>query len=280
MENYDALMSHLNLRLQFIEALNNEPLDGYSKSIRECQTALDTLKKHKIADGDYDEDKEITFYKKVKVPILSKLLYFVKMYNIEVRRPYGVHKTLIRYYKKEMMKLQKYLDENHQFYRYYRSGSTHLDAIYFTQNSTNLECYPESVLFYTETDFSTSHDAILATIMAYENILFDLQSEVESIERNKSGQNKARAKKMQWQANKNDLVELIYALHASGAVGPNTISLKNLTDAFGELFNVELGNVSRTFLELIERSQPTKFMDALKCNLQSKMQKVDEKKVK
>ncbi len=279
MENYDAMMTHLNVRLQFIEALSGDTLEGFSKSIQECQDTLKQIRNLKNARPINGQLEEIEFYKKIKVPTLSKLLYFVKMYNIEVKRPYGSNKTLMRYYKREIANLQTYLNENHQFYRYYRSGSTHLDNLYFTQNNSDLKLYPESVLYYAESEFSTSHDAILAMLIANENVIFQLQTEIETLKGNRENQTKDRVKQLQWQANKNDLVELIYALHATGAIGPSTISLKNLTYAFADLFNVELGNISRTFLELIGRSNQTKFMDSLKCNLQSKMQKVDEKRV-
>lgn len=278
MEVYDQIIYQLDSTLETIEAANEDKLEVYSKSIRESKQALDALRNRKEILGLQSQEREIDFFKNKKANVLSKLLYFVKLHNIELSKPNGSENALIQYYKKRIQKLQKFIDNNREFYRYYRTNSTHFDKEYYTHNKElDLKAFPETVQFYSDSTFSTSHDAMLATIMAHEDLIFQLHDEIQTLKSHATGHSKQEVKMLKWHANKNDLVELIYALHATGAIGPTHISLRKITDAFGHLFNIELGNVSRTFLELTERSQQTKFLDSLRENLRMKMQKSDEK---
>jgi len=83
--------------------------------------------------------------------------------------------------------------------------------------------------------------------------------------------------KLFWTANKTDLIELIYALHSSGAVNSGTADIKEMASAREQLFNIELGDYYRTFLEIRSRKiNQTKFIDKLKESLAHKMLESDD----
>lgn len=80
-----------------------------------------------------------------------------------------------------------------------------------------------------------------------------------------------------WTANKTDLVELIYALHTTGAINSGTADIKEMASVCERLFNIELGDYYRTYLEIRSRKiNQTKFLDKLKESLIVRMEKADE----
>ena len=83
--------------------------------------------------------------------------------------------------------------------------------------------------------------------------------------------------KLFWTGNKTDLIELIYALHSSGAVNSGTADIKEMASACEQMFNIDLGDYYRTFLEIRSRKMnQTKFIDKLKNSLENKMLDSDE----
>ena len=86
----------------------------------------------------------------------------------------------------------------------------------------------------------------------------------------------ANGDRLSWTASKTDLIELIYALQASGAIKSGTAGIKEMASACESIFDLNLGNVYRTFLEIRERKiDLTKFIDRLKSALLQRMEETD-----
>jgi len=70
-----------------------------------------------------------------------------------------------------------------------------------------------------------------------------------------------------WTASKTDLVELIYALDAVKCINHGNINLKALTSYLENVFNINIGDIYRIYLEIRERKgNRTQFLDRLKDN--------------
>ena len=81
-----------------------------------------------------------------------------------------------------------------------------------------------------------------------------------------------------WTGAKTDLVELIYALHAVGAFNNATPDLRKIVEAFELIFNVNLGNYSRTFLSIrIRKTGQTAFLDQLQQRLMQRINEMEER---
>ena len=86
----------------------------------------------------------------------------------------------------------------------------------------------------------------------------------------------SNGERLGWTASKTDLIELIYALQASGAIKSGTAGIKEMACACEDIFELKLGNVYRTFLEIRERKiDQTKFIDRLKATLLRRMEETD-----
>ena len=76
-------------------------------------------------------------------------------------------------------------------------------------------------------------------------------------------------RKLEWTFSKAALTELIYALKATGVFNDGKADLKTIVRYFEKVFSVELGNVSRTHQELLNRkSSQTIFLDELKQKME------------
>jgi hypothetical protein len=53
-----------------------------------------------------------------------------------------------------------------------------------------------------------------------------------------------------WTDSKSALVELIYAVHTAHSVNQGNIDIKILAAKFGKMFNMDTGDIYRTFLEI------------------------------
>ena len=81
---------------------------------------------------------------------------------------------------------------------------------------------------------------------------------------------------LSWAASKTDLIELIYALKVSGSINGGDSQIKQLTDVFGKLFNVDLGNYYKTYADIKNRNkEQTKFLLKLTSNLTEKLELED-----
>lgn len=70
-----------------------------------------------------------------KTQVFSKLIYYRKVYNIEMMRPNGQDCVLKNYFINELNQLENFYNKNIDFYKYYRSGSTHLDKYFFWEEN-------------------------------------------------------------------------------------------------------------------------------------------------
>jgi hypothetical protein len=81
-----------------------------------------------------------------------------------------------------------------------------------------------------------------------------------------------------WTLSKTDLIELIYALHSGGAFNKGTASIAQITRFFEQVLQIQLGNTSMTFQEILRRKDSTAFLDRLKIKLDDHITNIDEKK--
>lgn len=81
--------------------------------------------------------------------------------------------------------------------------------------------------------------------------------------------------KLTWTDNKSALIELIYALYYNASFNNGKADIIEISRYFEIVFNIDLGDVYRTFLELKNRNARTKFISNLNDILQKKMKEGD-----
>lgn len=249
------------------------------------ESKLDKLKRFIVQSDFKTEDEEILFFKEIKPKIVSKLIYYMSVHKIEINRPKGSCSTIETYLLTELDLLKHFFDCNIEMYHYYRTGGTHFDKIYFLRNRDadipmNIAC------FYFERDvrFSTVYDYKIAKIMANDLLELYIKSQLIKLKKDTEIEHEVSTglkTRETWTASKTDLAELIYALDTVKCINHGNINLKALASYVEDVFNVNIGDIYRIYLEFRERKgSRTLFLDRLKDNLTERMIKADSDKKK
>ncbi|MBP1638879.1 MAG: RteC protein [Bacteroidetes bacterium] len=271
------LNKDLHIQLQAIDLEESDNIRKAQKSVTYIKNALTQLKAFCVQYTFTDEAEEIHFFKKSKPELFSKLIYYVKIFNIESRRPTGSQEIQEDYLKHELEKLTFFFSNHLEFYQYHRMNSTYLDDRYFVRGKEDIHLFQDSLMFYVDPDFSTSHDFAVAKILAHDRLEVYLNRELEALSIKNSNPNWGQLgycnnTSLQWTDSKTALVELIYALYAMGSINNGRSEIRELAAFFEQAFNIRLSDIYRTYLEIKIRSTPTKFIDSLKTALLHKME--------
>lgn len=276
-EFVDKLHKEIRKKVERIEAEDTSVLKKALEASHVLGDAFDRLKEHIIAYQFKDEEEEIKFFKEIKPRLFCPLIYYRKLYNIEMNRPVGSVEAQKEYLNAELRAINKYTQKRLDFIRYYRSGATHLDSLYFLRGQTDTEQYLETFYYELDPQFSTNCDFKVAKILSNDMLSVYLMSEIEALE---SGHRRGFPMpdvRLTWQDSKTDLIELIYLLDSKGCFG--NVPLTELANYIANVFNTQIdSNLSRTFCDMKIRNNPTPWIDKAKEALLERMQTWRRKK--
>lgn len=251
-------------------------LDEALKMISYLQEVLTSLKASVVKEGFESEWEEINFFRNVKPGILGKLIYYNKVYRIECACPRGSVKIYRNYFSNQIKELKQEFEEhifNSEFYRYYRSGRNDRDQTFFRLGNINLYDGLNSFVFEIDHHFSTYYDYKVARIIANDLLQNYLHLKIDSIE-DSNFKDEEATKDIFWTSSKNALVELIYAMYASGAVSHGKVGIRKLSMVAQIVFSVSLGDLHHAFHRMKTRAgSRTAFLDHLKISLEEYMDK-------
>lgn len=265
------LKKEIDAKLEEIESSEISAITKSLKASRMLADAFNRLKTFILSYTFTDEEEEIMFFKEIKPKLCYRLIYYRKVYNIEMNRPAGVEKQK-EYLCEKLDEINKYNSKRLDFIRYYRSGSTHLDSLYFVRGKTDPEQYLETFYYELDSNFSTNCDFKVAKILANDLLSAYLMNEIELLNDNGISIRSFNfpATKKTWKGSKAELQEQIYSWDSAGMFGD--VPLTQLFDYIQNVFNIELdSNISRTFSDLKIRNTPTPFLDKLKDALLRRM---------
>ena len=276
-----TILENYKEEIKVVEESNLDDFNNVEKGISISRQYLQQLRICVRENEFVDKQNEIIFFKKHKPYVYSRLKFYAKLYNFLINRPAGTIKSQQDFIDSEINRLQESNRRNIDFIKYYREGSELLDEFYFLRGKDKISLVSNTSHFYTDAEFSTSHDNAIAKIMAYDLLISHYSEELNNLRGLSYGiPNKLNAlsngERLGWTASKTDLIELIYALQASGAIKSGTAGIKEMACACEDIFELKLGNVYRTFLEIRERKiDQTKFIDRLKATLLRRMEETD-----
>jgi RteC protein len=270
------LNKDLNVQLQKIELEETNLIFKAQKSIVCLNSVLIKLRTFILNYTFKDEDEEIMFFKVIKPGIVSQLIYYVKINNIERKKPMGSIEKKQNHFRFELEKLTLFFNGHLEFYGYYRMNSTFLDDILFVKGREDIHFHIDNPLIYIDPDFSTSMDYMVAEIIANDRLEVFLKTELDALTINDSNPNWGQIGiqgniSLEWTDDKSSLVELIYALDAIGSLNNGKCNISILTAFFEQNFNVRLTDVYRTYIDIKGRDTPTKYLDKMRTALRHRM---------
>ncbi|MFD2586053.1 RteC domain-containing protein [Croceitalea marina] len=277
---YQKLLTEFEARLEKLENGQGDILFKAEKGIVLAEKYIKKLHLEIEKKPFTTQECEIHFFKHVKPQIFSKLIYYGKLFNIESKRPRGNNTSQIKYLKHQIDKLQTFFNDNLEFYNYYRRGAKSLDEHYFVRGNRDLRLPLDSFHFFIDDQFSTCQDGTVSTIMAFDMLIVYLQGEVDYLDKiieTPENMPIQKPSNLFWTGSKTDLIELLYALHASSSINSGTVDIKELASHFEHFYNIDLGNYYHTFIEIRSRkTSRTKFLDKLIEMLNQRMESLDE----
>lgn len=211
-----------------------------------------------VKEGFKEGTEEIDFFKNIKPQILGKLIYYNKVFRIESSCPVNNGKMYHAFFSNELEELkEEYKDHicNSDFYRYYRSRRTDRDSEYFMLGKINYHNGLNSFVFEIDSSFSTYYDYKIARIIANELLYSYLLAKTNPDQKiDFILQNPESVREIFWTGSKNALIELIYALHASGTISHGKIGIRKISLAFHILFRIPLGDIHHAFHRMKDRA--------------------------
>ncbi len=249
------IIAELNTSIQAGEIEMSDVIRDAPPLILLMESAFEQLK---IIVSDYQfesKEEEIHFFKFTKPILFSKLIYYRKLYYLELKRPIGCYNKIRSFLEKEQYRINYFFEKNADFIQYYRSGKTVLDEYYFLRGRGEFELNLECFYFERDPKFSTNFDFKVAKLLAGDMMVAYINSEYARLiqeENNTESINGIRSNE-KWTDKKNSLGEIIYGIDTLASVNNGNIEIKVLAAMFGKMFNIDMGDIYRIYLEIRER---------------------------
>jgi len=206
---------------------------------------------------------EVHFFKELKPLFIAQFIYHSRVLSIEAKKPSAGQYVLKEYYEYELRDLNTLTDKFPDFYEYYRRKATYLDQKYFVRQQFDIKAPLDANRYNFDEKFTTSHDGLVAQILAGDRLEKYLLSAAYSQEGHYL-QKFTDKSPLKWTASKSALVELLYALHLTHCFNGGTTDLSETVRIIEKTFNMDLGNFYKTLHEIKNRKTGrTKFLMAL-----------------
>lgn len=242
-------------------------IEKYEQALMEIDQAIREIKTLIGAADLLSVPEEVYFFKELKPLFIAQFIYYSKVLEIEVAKPNAGQHILKEYYEYELQHLKSFVDDYSDFYEYYRRKATYLDEKYFVRHQFDFKMTINSQLYNYDAGFTTSHDHLIAQIMANDRLERYLLQSIYHLE-GYFFEKFSDKSPLKWTASKSALVELLYALHGMQCFNGGNIEVSEIARFIEKSFNIDLGNFYKTFHEIKNRKTGrTKFLQALNESL-------------
>lgn len=255
-KRYAKIIGDLEKDLKKVDLTNQDAIIKAEKSIAIIDASINELRKFVTANPFNSKQDEIDFFKTMKPEIVSKLIYFVSIFDIERKRPKGGAEEKIKYFDAKIKKFQDYYNDNNGFYQYFKGGETYSDKLYFLRKNKTIRIHIDCYGSYMGDDFSANLDTTYAKFRGYKLAIEYFQNEIEKLSENPNEHQKqpnANLPKLTWTGSKVGAVETVYFLHASEVFNHGKATIKEVADKFQSAFNIDLGDYYHSFSEMKKR---------------------------
>lgn len=124
-------------------------------------------------------NEEIDFFRNIKPLFLSEIEYLGYVSFAELSKEKETDSNeLEKFWNNEALRMEKFINANKSFYDYYKSGSSENDEIYFTRINSDLSNFLKAKPYDLDSNASTSHDYLVASILALEKYQTYLKQQI------------------------------------------------------------------------------------------------------
>lgn len=250
-------------------------LDDRDISLADCESAIQICHRHLLellevskSHSFASEKEEIRFFKEIQSGVYGHLIFFKQVSSVLLDGALTKSPLPKKQLKKALASSRKAIKQNKDFYHYILLDKNYLDDKYF-RRSASKHGQPNTTFLF-DPKCTTPHCLLLGEIIGYR--LFSKYLTKQSENKYQPVLHE-RARSLKWTGKKVDLIELVYALHASGVFNHGNASIRTIADSLQEQFGCPIGDIYRSYTDLRYRKKSrTKFLEQLTVKLSEKME--------
>jgi len=232
--------------------------------------SIEEIKQKLITHRFQSEDEEIHYFKSILPATLSLYIYYSDRIEWDRIRMQGSPECRYAFTDRMYSQAENFRSVHKDFYEYCRDGKTHLDRFYFLRDSPGNRDRVYSLRSIIDPCSPTIHSEMMAMLIAYSKLEHELKMDVA--ENNRTSSSKTGKSQLRWTGKQIDLIELGYGLKETGSLNNGKASLKDIFDFFEESFEINLGNTSRLFQDIIGRKTGnTIYLDLMRVKLHQRI---------
>ncbi len=258
------LFNELDKKITEIEKENQDILERSDACMRLCQSYVEKIKASVQEYGFADKAAEISFFKQHKPRFLGLQIFHFRVFNFHRDMPVGHFADIEKHIKEEYNRITGFFADNNDFFKYIKVKHDFADEKYFLRCEADYRLLGDSSFFRSDPLFNTSHDYLVAEIMANKRMFEYLQKYTGRMQASECltfaevGEQMA---KLTWTEKDSAMMELIYALKYSKAVDNGNASIKDIATNFKIAFNWNTGNIYDLFQHAKNRKgEPARFL--------------------
>lgn len=277
-QTLEDIIQQLDDELSQIKTQSTNTIEITEIAITRITQVLIDIRNQVIQFGFSSKEDEIQFFKHTKPKVLSKLMFYMKLLEIESYRYNEIEKYQIKYLNNILKGLHQFIESKHELKQYLVCKRHHMDELYFLRENNKNQIQPDNICIFLDHKFSTAKDNEVAKYLAYEMLVKYVQNEIFKVMKAAELAGKEFSAEpesdLKWTGSLIGFVELLYAMHSSGAINGGNKDIKEIATAFEKLLNIDLGDFYRTFQDIKSRKKDrTIFIDKMK---QALLQKIEE----
>ncbi|MEM1337101.1 MAG: RteC domain-containing protein [Bacteroidota bacterium] len=251
-KDIDSIIKEFQIDLETLETHGADNFLIANEAIILSHDTLKALRRYIVKNGFGDIKEEIHFFKNIKVLPQSHLFYYEKVLSCEAYLHPMSPKKQQKYLEAQMDEITHFFTVNSIFVNYLRLRRTDMDDRYFTRKHlSHAVPMPANGAQY-DKEFNTMHDRLLAKVRAEYRYMEHINRQLVELRYGNLETAQEPDSGLEFQGNKIDLVELVYALHAAKVFkgDPDIIVIQRAVE---RVFNVRLGNIYTRFQEIQQR---------------------------
>ena len=270
---YEELLKTFNEELKDIHLRISSPLEEANFVIALCTLSLVKFQKAIDKYGFQNIDKEIYFFKSVKVIPMQYLIYYTELRSCELSIPKSGDLFQIQFLEKLEEEVNLFFNKHKEFLVYLELEHTLLDKYYYTRKYLNKIQPIKTYSYYKDPNFNTSHDILLARVRGFELFVNYINQRKLNIEHKI---NDFIEKKLIWSGTYVGFIEFVYGCQAMGYFNNGNAETSKIVEILGDFLGIDKGNPSRTYNEIKARKgSRIKFFEETGQKLFRKMEDED-----
>jgi hypothetical protein len=260
-ERYGELQRELSM----LNLETENPLIPIDSACKLVDIAMSELKVYLIQYKFQSDQEEIEFYKEYMTEFLKEAVFFTEVFNLESIKKVGTQKSMRQYYEQELRSIQNFLDSHQTLYNYLLLEKSDKDKTYFLRSS-EAPVYKPSLFRHTlDTRFCPVFTLYFGRIKGVLEISKYIYGQLRKLNGANQYGHMIKKPQLNWTGKKVELVELVYALKASGVLNHGRAEIREIARVFESLFGMNFQDIYRTYTEIsIRKKSRTAFLDFLK----------------